>query len=227
MYALFLIAMTLVSTAIAQTPEEFRFSVEREKAFRDEPGELVINGAGVSYKSLDGDTLLRVPFIDIYEADVSDRSIIRIETYDVLKLRLGGRRTHTFRIRGAAHDDRLAQFLTARLNRPVLGSYGAAGEPTETIAAYHRHTLGGCNGRIEIGADTIRFVSEKTSHNRTWRYQDMETIGSSGPFEFRVSTFAENYTFDLKERLPEKTYEAAWQKIYQLPRKYSGQPPTN
>jgi hypothetical protein len=221
MYPLFLIAMLLAPTATAQTPEEFRFSVEREKTLRDERGDLVINADGIFYKSQDGDTLLRIPFTDVYEADVSDRSIVRIETYDVLKRRFGGRRTYTFRVRGATHDDRLAQFLTAHLNRPVLGSYGTAGESTVTVAAYHRHTLGGCNGRIEMGVDTIRFISDKPSHSRTWRYQDMETIGSSDPFDFRVSTFAETYRFDLKERLPEKAYEAAWQRIYQLPRKYS------
>ena len=224
MYAFFLIVMLWASTATVQTPEEFLFSVEREKAFRDEPGELVINASGISYKSQDSDTLLRIPFKDVYEADLSDRSIIRIQTYDVLKRRLGGRRTYTFRVQGATHEDSLAQFLTARLNRPVLGSYGAAGEPSVTVAAYHRHTLGGCNGRIEIGADTIRFISEKPNHTRTWRYPDMETIGSSGPFAFRISTFAETYAFDLKERLPEKAYEGAWQKLYQLPRKYSGNP---
>jgi hypothetical protein len=220
MYVLVLIAMTLAPAGVVQTSEEFRYSVERDKTFRDEPGELTINASGISYKSQDGETLLRIPFADVYEADVSDRSVIRIETYDVLKRRLGGRRTHTFRVLGATHDDRLAQFLTAQLNRPVLGSYGAAGADAVTIAAYHRHTLGGCNGRIEIGAGTIRFISEKPGHNRTWRYQDMETVGSSGPFDFRVTTFAETFTFDLKERLPEKAYEAAWQRVYQLPRKY-------
>jgi hypothetical protein len=222
MYRLVLIATLLASTATAQTIEEFRFSVEREKILPDEPGELVINADGISYKSQDGDTVLRIPFADVYEADVSDRSKVRIETYDVLKRRLGGRRTYSFRLRGATHDDSLALFLTAHLNRPVLGSYGSAGESTVTIAAYHRHTLGGCNGRIEIGVDTIRFISDKPSHSRTWRYQDMETIGSSDPFDFRISTFAETFRFDLKERLPEKAYEAAWQRIYQLPRKYSG-----
>jgi hypothetical protein len=81
--------------------------------------------------------------------------------------------------------------------------------------------LGGCSGRIEFGSDSIRYIAEKSNHSRTWPYEDMETIGSSDPFDFRISTFAETYRFDLKERLPEKAYEAAWQRIYQLPRKYS------
>src|SRR5688500_18114787 len=77
MYVLVLIAMALAPDGVVQTSEEFRYSVERDKTFRDEPGELTINASGISYKSQDGETLLRIPFADVYEADVSDRSVIR------------------------------------------------------------------------------------------------------------------------------------------------------
>ncbi len=53
--------------------------------------------------------------------------------------------------------------------------------------------------------------------SRTWLFRDIQTIGSSGPFNFRVSTELESYNFDLKERLPEWAYDFAWSTLYHLP----------
>ena len=83
-----------------------------------------------------------------------------------------------------------------------------------TVPAYHRRSLGGVHGSLEIGPEAIRFVAEKQADSRTWLYRDIESIGNADPFHFRVSTYAETYMFDVKERLAPEAYEYAWQRVY-------------
>jgi hypothetical protein len=76
--------------------------------------------------------------------------------------------------------------------------------------------LGGSHGTLVIGSTGIEFASQKPKDSRTWLYRDIQTIGTPDPFHFRVTTYAETFTFDLKERLPEGAYRLAWQEVYDL-----------
>jgi len=196
--------------------DEFRYQVFRGKLLKDEPGQLEISKAGLSYRSDSGKTTVRIPLRDIIEADVSDPRAMRFQTYDILKRRLTGRRVYVFRLREAKNDEALTRFLVNALSRPVVGAFGTASKAAFAISAYHRHRLGGCHGRLEIGADAIRFVSDRPGDSRTWLYRDVETIGNMTPFHFRVSTLIETYNLDLKDRLIEDAYRLAWQHVYRL-----------
>jgi hypothetical protein len=205
----------LLFSVAAFAADSFQFAVWHVRPlWRDERGQLDIGASGVSYKSDDGKTTLQIAWEDIREADVADPKVIRIETYDRLKRKAGERRVHTFRLRDGEHGDELAHFLSARLSGPVLGSYGTPEPARFTIAAYHRRALGGAHGKLEIGQTSIRFVTERTADSRTWLYRDIQTIGTSDPFHFRLSTFAETYMLDLKERLPQEAYDYAWERVY-------------
>ena len=196
--------------------QSFTYPVVREKTFKDEPGRLEISEAGVSYKSDNGKTAIQLPFRDIREADVSDPTVIKLESYDVLKRALGGRRTYEFHLRGVNHDEALVRFLEAQIPRPILGAYSASSKADFQVPAYHKHAVGGCHGSLEFRPEGIRFVSDKEDHSRTWLYTEMETIGSADPFSFRVTTFAETFNFELKDRLPAEAYQMAWRKVYGL-----------
>lgn len=211
-----LLFFAVATIAVVEAAEAFHFPVFRAKSLRDERGRLEISESGVLYESKDGKKAIRLPFLDIHKADVSDPKAIRLETYDIRKRRLTGRNVHVFRLDGATHGQDLRRFLVEKLNRPVVGAYATAAVPVFEIPAYHRHRLGGCHGTIEIGPETIRFVSQKEADSGTWRYDEMETIGSMNPFHFRVTTLAETYNFDLKERLAEDAYQFAWQRVHEL-----------
>jgi hypothetical protein len=71
---------------------------------------------------------------------------------------------------------------------------------------------------LEIGDTSIQFVSDKPADSRTWLYRDIETIGRPDSFRFRVTTNRETYVLELKDSLPEGTYEFAWSKVYHLER---------
>ena len=64
------------------------------------------------------------------------------------------------------------------------------------------------------------------SDSRIWRYEDLSSIGSTGPFQLRLSTMErtqgeygaeKNFIFDLKRRLDPEIYDFLWRKI-NLPR---------
>ena len=235
MYALLLI----VSVALGglQAQGSFEYDVVRSRSMqKDEPGQLRINEAGIQYHSTNGKTSITLPFIDVHEMDVADPSAIRIETYEMLTRKLSGRRNYVFRLQSArspTENDRLTQFLSERLRRPLLASQTITAKPEFEIPAYHRHVLNGCNGTLQITPEGIRFLSVKEDHSRTWKYSEIRTIGGSDPFSFRVTTLAETFAFDLKDRLTAEAYELVWQRVYDLQPRYNtathetSQPPSN
>ena len=208
-------ALVLLFSVYALAAESFQFSVLRMRPLRrDEPGRLEISASGASYQSENGKNKLRIAMEDIRQADVSDRKVIRLGTYDRLKRKAGERREYTFRLREGSHGDDLARFLSEQLNKPVAGSYATPQPAAFTFLAYHRQVLGGVHGKLEIGSEAIRFVAEKPADSRTWPYRDIQTIGSSDPFHLRVSTYRETYIFDLQERLRSEAYDFAWQRVF-------------
>ena len=220
-----LLLILSIATGGLQAQPDFQYDVVHSRSLqKDEPGQLRINESGFEYGSANGKTSVRLPFIDVHEMDLSDPSVIRIETYEMLKRKLSGRRSYVFRLRssrGVEDNDRLTKFLSERIRRPILGSPTISVRPEFEIPAYHRHVLSGCNGTLQITPEGIRFLSSKEDHSRTWRYSEIETIGGSDPFSFRVTTDAETFTFDMKERLPKEAYELLWQRVYDLPLRYA------
>ena len=204
------------TVAFAEAATRFEFAVYRTKLPRHEPGQLAVTESGVSYRSDNGKTSLTLPFLDIREADLSDPARITLTTYDIAKLRLGGNRVLSFRLREGTHAEDLARYFAEHVKRPVVGAYPLPDEWSVEIPAYHRELLGGSHGTLVIGQGGIRFVSKKAKESRTWLYQDINTIGSGDPFHFRISTGAETYMLDLKEHLPESAYRLAWQRVYNL-----------
>lgn len=210
-------SLLLVSAVGAQAADSFEFAVFRDHVPRKEAGRLVFSETGVIYRSAHQKTVIGIPFLNVFQADVSNPKIIRIETYDITKKTLLGRQVYVFRLQNGAHDETLARFLSKALQRPIIGAYLATPQPEVAIRAYHRHRLGGCHGTIRIDSDAIRFESDRPEHSRTWLYRDLETLGTMNPFHFRISTLAETFNFDLKERLPETAYDLAARRVYSLP----------
>lgn len=196
--------------------ETFEYPVFRVKRIRDEAGRLRISKEGLEYRAEKSKTSFRLTLRDLHEIDVSKPGSIRVETYDRLAREFGGRREYTFRLREGAISDGLVRFLVANVNRPTIGAYELPSPATYRLRAYHRHRLGGCHGEIAIGGEAVRFLSDKPGESRTWRYQDIETIGAMNAFHLRLSTLAEAYNFDLKERLPEAAYDFVFQRVWSL-----------
>ena len=200
----------------ATAKDVFDLKVDRVRMLRNQSGDLHIDAEGATFRSSDGKTTVTIPMKDLREADVADAHALRFETYEVQKWEPAKRREYTFHAQPDAPVKEMAQFLSSRVHRPVVGHYANAAQ--FQIPAYHRRTLGGTDGTLEIGQDSISFVSEKLTDSRTWLYRDIETIGKPDSFRFRVTTSRETYVLELKAELPEAAYQLAWSKVYNLER---------
>src|SRR5262245_5256991 len=108
--------------ALAQDlPDTFDFKVERVRLLRNQPGDLHVDGQGVTFRSHDAKTTITIPFQNLREADVADPRGLRFQAYDVQKWKPFERREYVFRAERETPVEALAQFLAARVNRPVVG----------------------------------------------------------------------------------------------------------
>jgi hypothetical protein len=211
------LSLTVLAAGLAASAMErdvFDLEVERVRMLGNQPGNLHIDTHGITFRSSDGKKSITIPMQDLREADVADPHALRFETYEVRKWKPIQRREFTFRAEPDAPVEDLAQFLAARVHRPVVGHYASASQ--FQVPAYHRRARGGTNGVLEIGEEAIRFVSDKPADSRAWLYRDIETIGRPDSFRFRVTTNRETYIVELKSELPEAAYQFAWSKVYSL-----------
>ena len=215
-------AVLLIATPGPAVPnkEVFDLKVTRVRTLRDQPGDLHIDAQGIRFRSVDGKTNVAIALKDLREANVADPRALRFETYEVRKWMPMERMEYTFRAPPDTLVEELAQFLAARVHRPVVGHYPEGAQ--FRVAAYHRRSLRGTSGTLEIGVDSIQFVSDKPADSRTWLYRDIETIGRPDSFRFRVTTSRETYVLELRDDLPEAAFQFAWSKVYDVERSSRG-----
>ncbi len=130
-----------------------------------------------------------------YEFDlVSDRTFLA--AYPVLKSRLDQR------------------FVAAIAERPATALWEI---PVKRLVRF-----GGNEGVLQVGTDQITFQSAKKGESRTWRFEDIDNLSSSGPFELTLVTFERSrldygsrkqFTFELKQRLDEARYNDLWLRL--------------
>lgn len=217
-FTLLPVLMSLVPAVAAPEAGTFDLKVTLVRTLRDKPGDLHIDSEGIAFRSSDGKINVAIALQDLREASVADVHELRFETYEVQrwKPRLNDmdRREYTFRAPPDAPVEAIAKFLTGRVHRPVIGHYKEGSQ--FRVPAFHRSGLRGTNGMLEIGEDSIQYVSEKAADSRTWLYRDIETIGRPDAFRFRVTTNRETYIIELKDDLREAAFELAWSKVYKL-----------
>jgi len=72
---------------------------------------------------------------------------------------------------------------------------------------------------LQVGTSQIVYKSAKKGETRTWRYEDIDNISSSGPFSLTITTFERakldygsrrQFNFQLKQRLEEARYNDLW-----------------
>src|SRR5712672_1363011 len=134
----FALKVLFVSLAISAN-DSFDLKVARVRVLRDQPGDLHIDAKGVTFRSVDGKTSITIAMEDLREADVADSHALHFQTYEVQKWKPVERREYTFRAQPDAPVEELAQFLAARILRPVVGHY--QGDSQFKVAAFHRRTL--------------------------------------------------------------------------------------
>jgi hypothetical protein len=212
-------ALTVLAPLFAMAAPEnsvFDLKVTRVRTLRDQPGDLHIDNQGIAFRSTDGKTSIDIPMKDLRDVSVADPHALRFGTYEVQKWKPMERVDYTFRAPPGTPVEELGNFLTTHVHRTVVGHYKEAAQ--FRVAAFHRRALRGTEGTLEIGDQSIQFVSDQPADSRTWLYRDIETIGRPDAFRFRVTTSRETYILELQEDLPEAAFQFAWNKVYNLER---------
>jgi hypothetical protein len=152
------------------------------------------------------------------------RDDITILTYsDRSWVRLGTDRSYRFRVR----SDRAMELSTAlrpRLQtRLVVALAETVNDEVWEMPVKRLAAIKGAEGRLVIGRDRIVFDS-KGSASRTWTYDDVENVSTTGPFELTITTRERDrsqygsiraFTFQLKRPMTERQYDDLWHVVNQ------------
>jgi hypothetical protein len=75
---------------------------------------------------------------------------------------------------------------------------------------------------LAIGDEYIIYKTAVPKDSRIWRYQDISSVGTTGPYQMRLTSMdraenesggERNFVFSLKERLAPEAYDFIWWKI--------------
>ena len=161
---------------------------------------------------------------DIEQLKIAPNSVT-VLTYKDNKWKLGVDREYQFDLVGDRTFEDAYQLLKGQLDqRLVVALPVRLSNALWEIPVKHLQRLGGDHGVLQVGPDTIVYTSADKGQSRTWRYEDIENIGSSGPFQLTITTFErarmhygdrKGFEFELKQRLDEGRYNDLWLRLNQ------------
>ena len=156
---------------------------------------------------------------DIQQLKISPRSLT-VLTYKDNKWKLGADRQYEFDLVQDKTFVGAYELLKNRLDQRFVAEISdKVSQPLWEIPAKHLLRFGGDEGVLQVGAHAIVYKSEKEGESRTWRYEDIDNISSSGPFQLTVTTFEraktdygdrKGFQFELKQRLDDGRYNDLW-----------------
>jgi len=215
---LFTAAILLVAMqATAQT-----FQVEQLHLLYNSKGKLLFSDERVQYiPDKQGDERTW-KYEDIQQLALAPDHI-DILSYNSQKLRLGADQVFQFKILSGTVTEQFRREISAKLSRPLVSSIVPEQIQTQfSIPVRHRLFMGGSQGLLEFGMEYIVYRSDKPKDSRVWRYDELLSIGSTGPFQLRIGALQKtggeygeekNFVFDLKRQLKSDEYDFIWNKI--------------
>jgi soluble lytic murein transglycosylase-like protein len=218
-FLVFLVSLCLGdSSSLLAAP--FSFAARHDHLRGGCDGKLTIGDTEVGFES--AKHTFHWPYLEVQQLRLLDDGRVDLLTYeDGPKWKLGADREFHFKLSG---DQREAlRFLQAKLGQRLIG--GSADPPGSVLAQFavkHQRTLGGDNGTLTFGEDAVVFQSVDKAQSRRWRWEDIETISSSGRYQLTITTFerdrlhyanARAFNFQLKQPISEETFNVLWRKV--------------
>jgi hypothetical protein len=194
-------------------------------------GTLNITDAGVSFEETykNGGKpkhphTWRWDYQDIQQLKIAPKSLT-VLTYKDNKWKLGADREYQFDLLADKTFEDAYQLLKGRLDQRLVAAIpDDLSSILWEIPVKHLRRVRGDEGVLQVGPDTIVYRSADKTESRTWRYEDIENISSSGPFDLTITTFErakthygnlKGFNFELKERLEEARYNELWLRLNQ------------
>jgi hypothetical protein len=169
--------------------------------FGEEHGEIVIGAEGVEFRSGKG-RVLKLPFLEIQTFSLAPHSLA-IETYMNRPRRLPGMQRYRFDL-DEAIPPKVSAELAREVRRPSQNDIPDPAVPSiGNVLAHHRTRTGGTNGTLRFREDGIDYVTSVAGDNRSWRWNDLQTLSKPDPYHLFLFGYRDTYNFDLKEPLPQ------------------------
>jgi hypothetical protein len=192
-------------------------------------GTLVIADAGVSFEEIykaakqpKHPHTWRWAWQDIQQMTMTPDSLT-VLSYKDNKWKLGADREYRFDLRPGESFEEAYAMLRGRLDQRFVAAIPA--RPANLLwelPVKHLLRMGGDEGVLEISQEQIVFRSAARGQSRTWRYEDIDNISVSGPFELTITTFErarthygsrKDFNFQLKQRLEEARCNDLWRRL--------------
>ncbi len=203
--------------------QEVRFPVRHDRLLRDRTGELIFGETGIEYRTKDKGDARTWKYEDIQQLGLLSPKELTILTYEDSKWKLGKDLFYRFEITSGEITPALWTQLQAKLKRPVVSALIPPDiAPKFTIPVKHLRGFGGTQGTLEIGDQYVIYKTDAPKDSRIWRYQDISSVGTTGPYQLRLTSMdraenesggERNFVFSLKERLAPEAYDFIWWKI--------------
>ena len=207
--------------------EETRFQVKHDHGIRSCRGELVFRDNGMEYVTSHKKDARTWNYTDLQQLGLVGDKKISVVTYEDRKLQFGKDKIFNFELTAGTIPPPLWNPLQARLTKPLVSAViPELPEAKYQLPVKHQHALGGCQGTLQLGEQYVVYETSHKSDSRIWRYEDLSSVGTTGPFQLRLSSMErtngeygaeKNFIFDLKRRLDPEIYDFLWRKI-NLPR---------
>ena len=187
-----------------------QFTVRHEHLRKGCAGVMTVDENGVAFTGAKKH-VWKWKYEDIQELRLAPESIY-ILTYKDSKLRLGEDRAYNFT--GKIPAEELYALLRERMDQRFVAEVGeAVGLPTWSAPVKHLRRTTGSEGTLAFGAEAIVYSTPAKAESRTWRYSDIESIASSGPFQLTITTLEKGFNFQLKQPITEARYNQLWLQI--------------
>lgn len=191
------------------------------------PGILTVSEAGIAFEETGGKKPAhhqrwQWAYQDIQQLKISPEKLT-VLTYEDNAWKLGADRQYDFDLETKGSFEGAYEMLKNRLDQRLVAALPEGLQhPLWEIPVKHLLRFGGDEGVLEVGADAIVYKSGKEAESRTWRYEDIDNISSSGPLQLTITTFErarahygdrKDFNFALKQRLDETRYDDLWLRL--------------
>jgi hypothetical protein len=199
---------------------ELRYQVRHDHLLRDGSGTLVIDEKGVGYQETSKKQRHhgRWDYQDIQQLYLAPERLT-VVTYKDRKWLFGIDQEYEFRLLPGQSLKEVYELLKNRLDRRFVAAL-----PDDQVAVIWElpvkllGTLQGSEGVLRFGPSHIVYKTDKKDNSRTWRYQDIDNISTSDPYQLTLTSYErgrKGFNFQLKQPLDEKRFNLLWRRLNQ------------
>ncbi|HWB84431.1 MAG TPA: hypothetical protein VG675_09850 [Bryobacteraceae bacterium] len=194
-------------------------------------GQLTVSDSGIAFEETGKDgkkpkhpQVWRWAYQDIQQLKISPK-LLTVLTYKDTAWKFGADRQYDFDLVSEGSFAGSYELLKNRLDQRLVAEIpGKVAQPLWELPVKHLLRFAGDEGVLQVGADGIVYKSQRNGESRTWRYEDIENISTSGPFQLTITTFErakthygdlKGFNFELKQRLDEGRFNELWLRLNQ------------